>query len=233
MSWVLLLLLVAPLVSAQTIRCGRCPTTGVQPDFDLQRYLGRWFEITKLPANFERGKCIEANYALREDGTIQVLNKQQEENGISIIGTARIPDPREPAKLGVSFSFGKVKPSSSDQKRKSTSSEKPNTFGLFLPSGSHGHVLGALHRLHQRVGGVLLHRLPPRGPHGLRLDLGAEPHPARRDHEDRYRNTEAGGSQRVRADPDRPNGMPGQHHVRFRRSGTKRHLESCENAVTY
>uniref|UniRef100_A0A8C6S9N2 Apolipoprotein D n=1 Tax=Neogobius melanostomus TaxID=47308 RepID=A0A8C6S9N2_9GOBI len=105
MSWVLLLLLVAPLVSAQTIRCGRCPTTGVQPDFDLQRYLGRWFEITKLPANFERGKCIEANYALREDGTIQVLNKQQEENGISIIGTARIPDPREPAKLGVSFSF--------------------------------------------------------------------------------------------------------------------------------
>lgn len=105
MSWVYLLLLLAPLVSAQTLRCGPCPQVDVQQGFNLQRYLGRWFEITKLPASFERGKCIEANYALRQDGTIQVLNRQQEENGISIIGTAKIPDPSEPAKLGVSFNY--------------------------------------------------------------------------------------------------------------------------------
>ncbi|KAJ0059630.1 hypothetical protein NL108_006346, partial [Boleophthalmus pectinirostris] len=68
-------------------------------------YLGRWFEITKLPASFESGKCIEANYALRKDGTIQVLNKQMEERGRNIEGTAVVTDPKEPAKLGVSFSY--------------------------------------------------------------------------------------------------------------------------------
>lgn len=105
MAWVLLLLLLVPLVSAQTYRCGPCPSVDVQPGFNLQRYLGRWFEITKLPAQFEQGKCIEANYALRPDDTIEVLNRQQEENGVNITGTATIPDPKEPAKLGVSFSF--------------------------------------------------------------------------------------------------------------------------------
>ncbi|XP_055006803.1 apolipoprotein D-like [Boleophthalmus pectinirostris] len=100
-----LLLFLTPLVSAQTLRCGPCPAVGVQPQFDLQRYLGRWFEITKLPASFESGKCIEANYALRKDGTIQVLNKQMEERGRNIEGTAVVTDPKEPAKLGVSFSY--------------------------------------------------------------------------------------------------------------------------------
>ncbi|KAJ0059610.1 hypothetical protein NL108_006332, partial [Boleophthalmus pectinirostris] len=70
-------------------------------------YLGRWFEITKLPASFERGKCIEANYALRKDGTIQVINKQMEIPGTltPIEGTAVVKNQSEPAKLGVGFSY--------------------------------------------------------------------------------------------------------------------------------
>ena len=102
MCAVYLLLLLLPLVSAQTYHWGPCPTPKVQPNFDLQRvnttspphththictvyilmgalceqYLGRWYEIEKLPASFERGKCIEANYAVRKDGTIEVLNVQ-------------------------------------------------------------------------------------------------------------------------------------------------------------
>lgn len=40
------------------------------------KYLGKWYEIEKLPASFEKGKCIEANYMLRPDSTIQVLNVQ-------------------------------------------------------------------------------------------------------------------------------------------------------------
>uniref|UniRef100_A0A4W6DF33 Apolipoprotein D n=1 Tax=Lates calcarifer TaxID=8187 RepID=A0A4W6DF33_LATCA len=39
----------------------------VSPNFNLQQYLGKWYEIEKLPAAFERGKCIEANYAIRKD----------------------------------------------------------------------------------------------------------------------------------------------------------------------
>uniref|UniRef100_A0A8D3DBH9 Apolipoprotein Db n=1 Tax=Scophthalmus maximus TaxID=52904 RepID=A0A8D3DBH9_SCOMX len=89
MSAASLLLLLLPLVSAQTYHWGPCPTAKVQPNFNLQQYLGRWYEIARLPASFERGTCIQANYALREDGTIRVLNSGLE----------------EPAKLGVSFSY--------------------------------------------------------------------------------------------------------------------------------
>uniref|UniRef100_A0AAV2LAR4 Apolipoprotein D n=1 Tax=Knipowitschia caucasica TaxID=637954 RepID=A0AAV2LAR4_KNICA len=70
------------------------------------QYLGRWYEITKLPASFESGKCIQANYALRSDGTIQVLNVATEYDGrmIAIEGTAAVRDPSEASKLTVSFS---------------------------------------------------------------------------------------------------------------------------------
>ncbi|XP_040921827.1 apolipoprotein Db isoform X2 [Toxotes jaculatrix] len=106
MSAVCLLLLMLPLVSAQTYHWGPCPTPKVQPNFNLQQYLGRWYEIEKLPASFERGKCIEANYAIRKDGTIQVLNSQFYKDKVRIAeGTAVVQDPREQARLGVSFSY--------------------------------------------------------------------------------------------------------------------------------
>ncbi|XP_022604524.1 apolipoprotein D-like [Seriola dumerili] len=106
MSAVYLLLLLLPLVSAQTYHWGPCPTPKVQPNFNLQQYLGRWYEIAKLPASFARGKCIEANYAIRTDGTIQVLNSQFYKDKVRVAeGTAIVQDPREPARLGVSFSY--------------------------------------------------------------------------------------------------------------------------------
>ncbi|XP_062235620.1 apolipoprotein D-like isoform X1 [Platichthys flesus] len=106
MSSLYLLLLLLPLVAAQTWNWGPCPSPPVQPDFNVQQYLGRWYEIEKLPASFERGKCIEANYSLRKDGTIRVLNSQFYENETSTAeGTAVVRDPREAAKLGVSFSY--------------------------------------------------------------------------------------------------------------------------------
>ncbi|XP_022049604.1 apolipoprotein Db [Acanthochromis polyacanthus] len=106
MSAVYLLLLLLPLISAQTYHWGPCPTPKVQPSFNLQQYLGRWYEIEKLPASFERGKCIEANYAVRRDGTIRVLNSQFYKNKTRVAeGTAVIHDMRDPAKFGVSFSY--------------------------------------------------------------------------------------------------------------------------------
>ncbi|KAM3593568.1 uncharacterized protein V6R79_015724 [Siganus canaliculatus] len=106
MSTIYLLLLLLPLASAQTYRWGPCPNPKVQPNFNLQQYVGRWYEIEKLPASFERGKCIEANYAIRRDGTIQVLNSQFYKNKVRVAeGTAVVVDPRDPARLGVSFSY--------------------------------------------------------------------------------------------------------------------------------
>ena len=44
--------------------------------FDLQRYLGTWYEIARLPQSFENGlNKVTAVYTVRDDGKITVLNK--------------------------------------------------------------------------------------------------------------------------------------------------------------
>ncbi len=45
-------------------------------NFDLPRYLGQWYEIARLDHSFERGLTdISANYSLRDDGGVRVLNR--------------------------------------------------------------------------------------------------------------------------------------------------------------
>ncbi len=51
---------------------------GVSPvtEFELDRYLGQWYEIARLDHSFERGlEKVSATYTLREDGGVKVLNK--------------------------------------------------------------------------------------------------------------------------------------------------------------
>jgi len=44
--------------------------------FEVQRYLGKWYEIARLDHSFERGLVrVTAEYALRDDGGISVLNR--------------------------------------------------------------------------------------------------------------------------------------------------------------
>lgn len=50
---------------------------GIEPidDFELNRYLGKWYEIARLDHSFERGlEEVTAEYSLREDGGIRVIN---------------------------------------------------------------------------------------------------------------------------------------------------------------
>ena len=50
---------------------------GVAPvqTFELDRYLGRWFEVARLDHSFERGlEAVTADYSLRDDGGIRVIN---------------------------------------------------------------------------------------------------------------------------------------------------------------
>lgn len=45
-------------------------------DFKLDKYLGEWFEIARLDHSFERGLSrVTANYSLRDDGGVRVLNR--------------------------------------------------------------------------------------------------------------------------------------------------------------
>ena len=45
-------------------------------NFKLEKYLGKWYEIARLDHSFERGLTqVTADYSLREDGGVKVLNR--------------------------------------------------------------------------------------------------------------------------------------------------------------
>jgi len=45
-------------------------------NFELNRYLGKWYEIARLDHSFERGlERITAEYSMRDDGGVSVLNR--------------------------------------------------------------------------------------------------------------------------------------------------------------
>jgi len=51
---------------------------GVYPvkEFDLNRYLGKWYEIARLDHSFEQGlDRVTAEYSLRDDGGVKVINR--------------------------------------------------------------------------------------------------------------------------------------------------------------
>ena len=57
--------------------CSTKAPDGIAPiaDFELSRYLGKWYEIARLDHRFERGLThVSADYQLRASGGIRVLN---------------------------------------------------------------------------------------------------------------------------------------------------------------
>lgn len=85
------------------------PPLEVVEDVDLDRYLGRWYEIASFPQRFQKG-CVAttATYSRRADGLIRVDNacRDQSFDGEirEIEGVAWQADPDgSPAKLEVQF----------------------------------------------------------------------------------------------------------------------------------
>lgn len=75
------------------------------PFVDLSRYLGRWYEIARLPASFEKGCTdVTAEYSRAADGTINVRNACLKNGRLkTAIGKATVADAQTNAKLKVSF----------------------------------------------------------------------------------------------------------------------------------
>ena len=75
-------------------------------DFDLTRYLGKWYEIARLPMKFqpEDSTDISAVYSLNEDGTIRVQNRclDEKKDLDESIGQATVVN-GDKGKLEVSF----------------------------------------------------------------------------------------------------------------------------------
>lgn len=79
-----------------------------QKRVDLQKYLGRWYEIARYEQGFQKGcEGVTADYSLRADGSIDVLNRCRKPDGKSseARGRAKVVDEDTNAKLKVSF-FG-------------------------------------------------------------------------------------------------------------------------------
>jgi apolipoprotein D and lipocalin family protein len=83
------------------------PALHTVPRVDLRHYAGKWYEIARYPNRFERNcdRDVTAEYSLREDGDIRVVNACTTPTGKikRIEGTARVADPATNAKLRVRF----------------------------------------------------------------------------------------------------------------------------------
>jgi apolipoprotein D and lipocalin family protein len=95
----------ATLLACQTAN----PPLNVVNEVDLDRYVGRWYEIASFPQRFQRG-CVAttANYTLRDDGRIRVENECRDVAFDGALrraeGVAWVADPRSSqAKLKVQF----------------------------------------------------------------------------------------------------------------------------------
>jgi len=77
--------------------------------FQIERYLGKWYEIARLDHSFERGLTeVSAEYSLRPDGGIRVMNRgfsQKENKWKEIEGKGYFVDRQDIGFLKVSF-FG-------------------------------------------------------------------------------------------------------------------------------
>lgn len=72
---------------------------------DLQRYLGKWYDIAHFPQSFQNG-CSQttAEYSLNEDGSIQVVNTCIKDGKLKVSkGKAKVKDKETNAKLKVTF----------------------------------------------------------------------------------------------------------------------------------
>ena len=100
-----------------TLFVGLCAMTSAQQidnttitAFDLNRYLGKWYEVARYDHVFERGLVgTTAEYSLRDDGKIKVLNSGYLEtldgSYQESIGKAKPNSNGKPGQLRVSF-FG-------------------------------------------------------------------------------------------------------------------------------
>jgi apolipoprotein D and lipocalin family protein len=93
------------LVGCTGIPDGLQPVTG----FELERYLGKWYEIARLDHSFERNLSqVTADYSMRQDGGVEVVNQgfnQKSGKWEMITGKAFFIGKEDVGSLKVSF-FG-------------------------------------------------------------------------------------------------------------------------------
>jgi lipocalin len=75
---------------------------------DLERYMGKWYEIARFPHSFEKGLVgVSATYSLKKNGKVEVINQGFKGSLTGKMkrakGFAKVPDPNVPGRLMVYF----------------------------------------------------------------------------------------------------------------------------------
>ena len=107
MKWILLGLVVIPGLLLFGLNPGNSEGPETVTELNVRDYMGKWYAIASIEKFFNRD-CAwgnSAEYTLRPDGKITVLNSCYTEKGKErrVSGVAWIPDESEPGKLKVSF----------------------------------------------------------------------------------------------------------------------------------
>lgn len=102
------LLGLATLLSLKSCRTIPEGAVAVKP-FDIDRYMGRWYEVARLDFKYERNlNNTTATYSLNDDGTVKVINRGfnvKTKERKEATGKAKFAGGPDEAKLKVSF-FG-------------------------------------------------------------------------------------------------------------------------------
>lgn len=75
------------------------------PKVDVQRYMGKWYEIASFPQSFQKGcSCTVAEYELMDNGKVSVTNSCDAKGKRKVAkGKAWVTEKSTNAKLKVSF----------------------------------------------------------------------------------------------------------------------------------
>jgi apolipoprotein D and lipocalin family protein len=100
-------LIVTIVTSWSSAGASSAPPLRVVAQLELQRYVGTWYEVARLPNRFEQNcaRGVTATYALRDDGRIAVTNRCLDtEGGVrEAAGIARRVADQPPSVLEVRF----------------------------------------------------------------------------------------------------------------------------------
>ncbi len=96
--------------ASMLVSCSSIPD-GITPvrDFDVEQYMGKWYEIARFDFKFERGlNNTTAEYTLNPDNTVRVVNRgfnYSKNTWDEAVGKAKFRGSSDEAALEVSF-FG-------------------------------------------------------------------------------------------------------------------------------
>jgi apolipoprotein D and lipocalin family protein len=92
----------------QIVLPGNCPSYQAIKNLNVERYLGKWYEIQRYENWFSlNAECVAAEYSLNEDGSVRVFNSQKKNGEFDgIVGQAVVSYPEQQpleGKLNVTF----------------------------------------------------------------------------------------------------------------------------------